>query len=207
MYRVVSIDSSYDAVTDRLLPMRDALCARLIESNISVLRFRAEQAKRRAVLDLLKKGVPALITGMGHGDPRKFTGHNGETVFRAAGRGEPQLGGSVVHLLSCYTAQKLGPQMVGRGCVAFFGYDRPFALPMNDCDPLFFLCDSEIVFLLLRGLTAGEVHDAVAALFEDAARHMEAKGYIVEAVLLRRNRVHLCSPRIGNNWGDKDARI
>jgi hypothetical protein len=37
----------------------------------------------------------------------------------------------IAHFLSCKTAVSLGPDMVSRGCSAFFGYDIDYSFPMR----------------------------------------------------------------------------
>ncbi|KKN87047.1 hypothetical protein LCGC14_0263170 [marine sediment metagenome] len=63
-----------------------------------------------------------IIIGTGHGDVDVFTGQN-EVVILEVGQYDPrEIEGKIIKLLSCQTAEYLGPDLVKNGCVAFLGY-------------------------------------------------------------------------------------
>lgn len=73
---------------------------------------------------------PSLIVGFGHGSEEIWTGQYVEAEGRYSVLLTPinadLMVGRVVYLLSCYTAQELGPEMIQRGAVAYGGYNQAF---------------------------------------------------------------------------------
>jgi len=61
-----------------------------------------------------------LILGAGHGSPSEFYGHNNELLWDSLHL--PNAKGKVVVLVSCETAQELGPALISHGATAFVGY-------------------------------------------------------------------------------------
>ena len=72
---------------------------------------------------------PSLVVGCGHGGPdiwvgQYITGQGYSTLLTTANAG--LMAKRVVYLLSCLTAQSLGPEMIGKGAVAYAGYNQEF---------------------------------------------------------------------------------
>lgn len=77
---------------------------------------------------------PSLVVGCGHGNSDIFTGQyiaGGYSVLLTTDNAG-LMAGRVVYLLSCLTAQSLGPEMVNKGTVAYAGYNQPFVWTVVD---------------------------------------------------------------------------
>lgn len=71
---------------------------------------------------------PSLVVGVGHGNSDTYTGQyiaGGYSVLLTL-YNAGMMAGRVVYLLSCSTAQNLGPEMISKGAVAYAGYNLDF---------------------------------------------------------------------------------
>ena len=71
------------------------------------------------------------IIGIGHGSPSEFCGHNNEVILEVTSI--PDVKGKVVILISCETAQQLGPSLINAGAISYIGFN----------DDLVWVCDSD----------------------------------------------------------------
>ena len=106
--------------------------------------------------------------------------------------------GKIIHLVSCQTALKLGPDFVLHGCKAFFGYDADFTFFM-DTTTMFFQCDSEIDRAFADGLTAADVYTRIITLFNQNISALRAQGSNYKAAAMESNRAHLRPPARARN--------
>lgn len=135
------------------------------------------QLDRRQPFQVLTIGD--TIIGVGHGDPTAFCGHNDQVVMDTLSI--PGVKDKVVILISCETAQQLGPELIKRGAASYIGFkedlvwicdadlastpwaDREFAapvmMPITNC-----------VNTILNGKTTGE---AFAVLIEQLTCNAE----------------------------------
>ncbi len=78
---------------------------------------------------------PSLVVGCGHGGPDTYTGQyiegSGYSVLLTTANAG-LMAGRVVYLLSCSTAQNLGPGMISQGAVAYAGYNQDFVWTVID---------------------------------------------------------------------------
>ncbi len=112
----------------------------------------------------------------------------------------------MVHLLACYSALALGPDLVAHGCSAFFGYDTAFVMPLGR--PAIFLeCDAVIDRELAAGRTAAAVYERAHRAFTKRIAQLLAVKQPYLAAILEYNRDHLCAPSTDRRWGDPDATI
>lgn len=152
------------------------------------LSFAVDDARRRGLLieDLLGPEAtadnfriaittldPALVYGMGHGNSNVFTLQNQEYALVAC-TNDQLLAGRVVYLLSCVTGAGLGPSAVGKGCLAYMGYDQDFSFIIEDpYNPAsdrytnggFRQGGIEPILSLQAGKTAGEAFERTLAVF------------------------------------------
>jgi hypothetical protein len=124
------------------------------------------------------------ITGSGYGNATTFQGQNSAAVFAVGVYAPREADGKIIHLMSCDTAQSLGPDFVVNGCRAFFGYDDYFVYAPSDAD-IFFDCDSEIDRAFADGLTADAVYTRVKALVDDRVKKLNDLGAVNEAGTLQ----------------------
>lgn len=119
-----------------------------------------------------------FVSGFGHGSEHVFTGHEYDTLWEQNGYNPREASGRIIHLLSCLTAQRLGPDLISKGAKAYFGYYEPFFFYTQDpppSDPLqdvvadpFFECDSLIDRRISEGCRAQSV-------YEEVLRHFDAR--------------------------------
>ena len=60
------------------------------------------------------------IIGVGHGSPSEFCGHNNQVIMDTLSI--PSVKGKVVILISCETAQALGPELIKAGAASYIGF-------------------------------------------------------------------------------------
>ena len=77
--------------------------------------------------DALNTHDPILFYGCGHGDEATFTGYMMEELLYACLNDE-KMKDRITHLLSCLTANLLGPSIVNKGGLAYEGYKVEFSL-------------------------------------------------------------------------------
>lgn len=122
--------------------------------------------------------VGDVIIGVGHGSPDVFTGHNNEIVMDT--KNIPDVEGKVVVLVSCETAQQLGPALVEAGAFSYIGFKEDLvwimdadlsSTPWQDKLALTVMGPiTDCINALLDGRTAGEAfHILVSDLATNAA--------------------------------------
>jgi hypothetical protein len=107
--------------------------------------------------------------------------------------------GTIIHLLSCKTAQQLGPDLVKKGACAYFGYFENFTITWNYPDA-FWKCDSAIDFALCRGLNATQAAKFALYVYNYMIRKMRAI-HGPTATWLTWDRDALRSPLHGRQYG------
>ena len=207
----LGIEADWEDLTRAALAYRDQFVYPYLRSRgFRVDLYRAAQAERHYVAPEAARPNVLYITGCGHGDVAVFTGYYNHPVFQVGGYASPEVRGKIVHLLSCLTAQQLGPDLVDHGCRAYFGYDQEFLVASGDHASYFFECDAEIDRALTEGLTAGQAYDRASRLYQQRAAELRAAGTsggIYAANVLEYNLAHLQCPSTGARWGDVDARL
>jgi len=102
---------------------------------IDIVKLRGNEANPNKAESTIKSENPKHVWGVGHGSPFVYTLQDMECFIASQGAKycsyTPDLlkmfGGKVVHLLSCKTAQDLGPALVNEGgAAAYIGYFTSF---------------------------------------------------------------------------------
>jgi hypothetical protein len=221
---ILAIDSSYDNLTQIIFEYRQTnVYPFLQDRGFLIEQCQGKLARRHFVISALERLNVEYITGMGHGFDDTFTGDRGNPIFTVGKYRQEESQGKIIHLLSCYTAIRLGVDLVDNGCLAFFGYDIPFNYICDSLDAEVLLeCDAEIDRGFAEGLSAEEVYQRINNLYEERMR--ECKEKIYQARLndenevnirnlkdilkfLRVHRNHLCCPSIDQRWGSIEARL
>ena len=207
----LGIEAAWEALTQAAADYRkQSVYPYLQARGFQVDLYEASQAERYYVAADSARPNVIYITGCGHGGVDVYTGYFNHPVFAVGGYGPDEVGGKIVHLLSCLTAQQLGPDFITHGCLAYFGYDQEFIVPLGENANLFFECDSEIDRALADGLTAAQAYDRTAALYKQRAAELRAggtSGGIYAANVLDYNLAHLQCPSTGARWGRVDAKL
>ena len=107
-----------------------------------------------------------LIIGVGHGLPDLFMGHNDVTLLKLGEYNKDEVEGKVIRLITCQTANELGPDLIANGCKAYWGfnddliwvvdadlYTRPWTDPLAEPSMIPILMGTN---LLLNGEPIGE---------------------------------------------------
>ena len=133
---------------------------------------------RRQPFQMLAIGDTMI--GVGHGDPTAFCGHNNQVILDTLSI--PDVSGKTVILISCETAQVLGPGLVNAGAASYIGFEKDLVWVMDAdlasspwADPLAASAMMPIidcVNAVLDGRTAGE---AFTVLIEGLATNAEVE--------------------------------
>ncbi len=202
MTKVLCVDSSWDEATKLTRAFRDQHVYPMAGTHELVLRQGAQATRVSISAAAVDVGV-GFITGASHGTPDSFTGDRMETLWKVDQYGVSEVAGKIVHLLACYAARRLGPNLVQKGAVAFLGYDTEFVFTKELADS-FLACDAEIDLVLLAGGSVEEAHRAAILAFEDALAQAATPQI---AALYESNRDHLKSPVIDARFGNSTAHL
>lgn len=152
------------------------------------------------------QAVGDSIIGVGHGAPDAYAGHNNEILM--TDKSLPNVKDKVVILLSCETAQELGPSLIKAGAASYIGWNQDFvwvmdgdlsSTPWKDtwAAPVLLPvvgCINDV----LDGKTTGEAYDNMINAFTKEAAE-EDEEIIQECILFNRKNVVLL--------GDRNAKI
>lgn len=210
---VVDMESAYETVTEMgyEFRVRKYVYPHLQgKDDLSVIALFGEDATKSNFAPACSIRTVDFITGLGHGNNNVFTGHEHEELWRVGNYNSREASGKIIHLLSCLTAQVLGKDLVKKGALAYFGYDKEFVVlssypgPSDITeDPIadtFFECDSKIDQLIADGYRASEVYKEVMDLYESKIEEL-AESYPEVAKWLRHDMLAL------RRYGDPKVRL
>lgn len=130
------------------------------------------QSSKSKVEAALKDNDITHITGCGHGSPTLYTGYSQGTVFTTSDATLlAKLKGTHIHLLSCLTAQKLGPAMMQYGAKSYAGYIPSFYFTWKSATE-FFKADAAIDEGFAQGKTAPECYTQTIKAFNDLIEYL-----------------------------------
>lgn len=93
----------------------------------AIIRYVLPRSEPPQLVGLLDRRIPFsaltigdVIIGVGHGSPTEFCGHNDEVVLDTSSI--PNVRGKIVVLISCETAQHLGPALINNGAISYIGW-------------------------------------------------------------------------------------
>jgi len=92
----------------------------LVGNGVQVADVKANQAVKSNVLKAVQDNDPIYFMGFGHGNSGVFTGDDEQPILDLTN--VALMKGRVVNLLSCLTAQQLGPAMIQAGALGYIGY-------------------------------------------------------------------------------------
>jgi len=121
-----------------------------------------EQANKGPIFDVLNQQDPGYFYGFGHGNLGIFTCDAEEAVFTVDN--VDVLANRVIYLLSCLTANQLGPAIINNGALAYAGFNISWTWISDnvDGDPyeeLYGKCFYESANELWVALIDGETFD------------------------------------------------
>jgi len=86
-----------------------------------IIDIKSRDAVKSKVYELIDKWKPASIHGFGHGLPSMYTGDDEKAIFTTLECGK--VNGKIIYLLSCLTANLLGPAMIANGAKSYGGFN------------------------------------------------------------------------------------
>lgn len=203
---VLAIDSNFEDLTQAASIYREQHVYPYLESKgYHVNLLQGSQVDYDSVKEAASDPPVVLVTGVSHGTPDAFTGYFGVPVLKVGEYAPAEVNGKIIHFLSCGTAKILGRDVVYTGgCRAFFGYDQPFFLDLDDSANFFFECDGEIDRALADGLNAADAVARAKALFNQRIQELAGNP---SAARLEFDCAHLKSPSDDRQWGDPTAKL
>jgi len=126
-----------------------------------------EEAVKNTVYGHIDVVNPGSIYGFGHGSPTVYTGDDEKSIFSVLECSK--LSGRIVYLLSCLTANLLGPSIISNGAKAYAGFrvSWTWITSSTDIDPYtdhygkgYFESANELWISLCNGATFGEALQA-----------------------------------------------
>ena len=117
---------NYDPGTNYLFYWSKLVIDFANKRRIKVLDLSGKKANKKDFLSYVRKHNPKLIFFNGHGNEESVMGQD-DAVLADLKEGSVFLG-TIIYARSCEAAQKLGPQCVKDGALAFIGYTRKFTI-------------------------------------------------------------------------------
>lgn len=128
------------------------------------------EAEKYPVWKTLDIENPVFVNGFGHGNDGVYTGDSESPIFTDTEC--DKLAGRIVYLLSCLTANKLGPAIINAGGIAYGGYNIAWTwVAMSvEVDPYiewyaegFYRASNEFPIALIQGETVAGARDRCIA--------------------------------------------
>jgi len=138
--------------------------------NMRLIELQGSQAEKMPVWETLAQEDPIFVCGFGHGNNCIYTGDTETAIFTCQECNI--LKGRVVYLLSCLTANGLGPKMIEEGAIAYAGYKVSWTWMSNDmnADPYldwyaeaFYRSANELPIALIRGEAVAQARESCIA--------------------------------------------
>jgi hypothetical protein len=91
------------------------------DSGWTVFDASDENANAEYVYQSIDSNDPGVIYGFGHGNEGRYTAQHREDIFNTSSCDKVK--GRIVYLLSCLTANALGPEIMKKGALAYAGFN------------------------------------------------------------------------------------
>jgi len=91
------------------------------DKSFNIEDLKSEQADNPYIDDTVNSFNPFMIYGFGHGNVNVYTA-NSETPVWVVGENLTHLSGRIIYLLSCLTANQLGPYLIDQGVLSYGGF-------------------------------------------------------------------------------------
>ncbi len=125
------------------------------------------QSSKSKLEEALKTYNVTHITGCGHGSPTVYTGYQQAVVLSSSDSALlAKLQGKHIHLLSCLTAQKLGPAMMQKGAASYCGYVPSFYFTWKSANE-FFKADAALDKAFSQGKNAPQAYQETIQAFNE----------------------------------------
>lgn len=202
----VFTESDHDSITTSGSNFRKAnVHPRFVAKGFGTVSLTGSTNVRSTFETEIKDWSVTYTSGIGHGSPSRYTGNAGSNLWQVGSYDASEPAGKIVHLLSCLTAQILGPDLVANGANAYFGYHPSFYINWSYPDQ-FWVCDSAIDYGFALGMTASEVHDLTLYVYNSMITTMTGV-HAPTAAVLTGDRDGLRTPVSGSSYGKKNATV
>jgi len=131
--RILFFRPRYDLATSYTHRWLDFLVARAGRLRLRMADLSTEEAGLEGLTRRLEELNPGLLIAATHGEQGTLFGQEDLPVLRTCDN--RLLVARVVYALSCKTSAELGPDAVGKGCIAYVGYDRDFLIAAEEVPP------------------------------------------------------------------------
>lgn len=214
--KVLLIDQDVDDITQWMYARRE----KQLYAAVTASKYNSKQQaivgteeSRANVAKTLASFSAGYVSICSHGTDRSVVGRlvpgktdSYEEVLGTGMYQPPEAQGKIFHLTACSAGKALGPDLVGKGAVAFFGYDAKFKFS-PDRFKVFVDCDAKIDFALLEGKTCEQAFQEAVAAYKAAIPVLETEGKYLCAEYLESNLEHLVGPPKGTVYGNKKATL
>lgn len=171
---------NHDPTTDYLCQWSTVIIDIARKKGFKVYDLKGDKATRKMFESYLKARKPTFLFLNGHGDARRVTGYENESLLEYT-KNERVVKNSIIYARSCDAGRILGPELVKIGARVFIGYNRKFIIgytprkitrPLEDEIAKLFLEPSNLVpSTILKGHTAFEADDrSKAAMYRNFRR-------------------------------------
>jgi hypothetical protein len=204
---ILGFDSDFDKTTQLVSNWRNSnVYPSFIADGHSVQNLNGTMAVRMYLgKELVKPGI-TYFSASGHGLYDEFKGSDGFAALRVGEYHPSEATPKIFHLLSCHTAFELGTDVVENGCISFFGYDAPFAFFEEYLDE-FMAPDAALDDALSKGKDVAAAYTIMIEVYDDMIAKLIADGKPDYAVVMDRNKAHLCCANRHSQWGKTNVKI
>lgn len=122
----------------------------------------------------------------GHGSPELLTITGGSPIFTISDA--PYTVDKVCYFVSCCTAQKIGPETIRHGAIAFIGFLGQFFVPKYHKDDLINCITAGITCYLLGKCALDEIEKITDDAFYDLEKKLTSNGDLISAANVAHNR-------------------
>lgn len=139
---------------------------------LELIELQNVNAEKEPVWNTLTAFDPIFVNGFGHGNNDVYTGDSETPIFNSWEC--DILSGRIVYLLSCLTANGLGPAIINAGGIAYGGFKISWGWVSKDitADPYddwyaegFFRASNEFPIALIQGATINEAKQRSIAVY------------------------------------------
>ncbi len=193
--KILEVESNYEDVTyiGYKFRVEKYVYPYFAEKNYEILTLFENDAVREKFSSYCLLPDIEYVSAFGHGYDNLITGQHSDILWKVGVYDEREAQNKIIHLMSCLTARRLGPDLVDKGARTYLGYEEPFTLysTLNIVNPLddpiadvFFECSSHVDRLFADGLAAGRVYDETKVLFrEKFEEYLAIDGDVAMALL------------------------
>ena len=181
--------------------------------NFVIRRLDGSDANPSNIDSAISEVDPIFFFGVGHGNVDIWTCECMTPYMTSCSDRARRMAGRVVHLNSCLTGRGLGPDLINKGALAYFGSRSEFWLyigspPCSDrAAKAVFLCEYQVEVSLLQGKTTGEAQEDRLRRYDEEIKYWtegEGRNHPHASLIVRLLEI---DKSIAVMYGRKDVRI